>query len=199
MISFLKGIIIHKSPTRLILDVNGVGFDLNITLNCAESLGTKGETITILTYLHVREDSLQLFGFSSTEERETFLLLISTSGIGPKKALAILSGTQAEDLRRYIMEENLAALTTLPGVGRRTAQRLILELKEKFVAAIRGEQIEPLNVDHVRMNVVDEAVSALISLGYSRNAAQAAIQTVIAKETDLTNIEELIKKALRKI
>jgi len=199
MISFLKGIIIHKSPTRLILDVNGVGFDLNITLNCAESLGTKGETITILTYLHVREDSLQLFGFSSTEERETFLLLISTSGIGPKKALAILSGTQAEDLRRYIMEENLAALTTLPGVGRRTAQRLILELKEKFVAAIRGEQIEPLNVDYVRMNVVDEAVSALISLGYSRNAAQAAIQTVIAKETDLTNIEELIKKALRKI
>lgn len=199
MISFLKGIIINKSPTRLLLDVNGVGFDLHITLNCAESIGAKGETITIMTYLHVREDNLQLFGFMSTEEREMFLLLISTSGIGPKKALAILSGTQATDLRRHILEENLTALTTLQGVGRRTAQRIIVELKEKLTPVVRGEQILSMDVERVSMNIFDEAVLALISLGYSKNAAQTAIQTVIAKETDKTNIEEIIKKALRKI
>ena len=199
MISYLKGIIVQKSPTRLILDVSGIGFDIQITINCSKQIGSIGERITILTYLHVREDNLQLFGFNSKEERTLFLQLITTPGIGPKKALAILSGSNVNDLQRYIVEENLAALTSLSGVGRRTAQRLIVDLKEKLIPASSADQILPSAMIQEKRNLIDEAIMALESLGYNKNMAQRAIHSIIEQQPDKINLEDLIKQALRKL
>ena len=199
MIRYLKGIIADKSPTKIVLEVNGIGYDLQVTINCSKQIGSIGEQITILTYLHVREDNLQLFGFISKEERELFLQLISTPGIGPKKALAILSGTNVVDLQRYIVEEDLTALTSLSGVGRRTAQRLIVDLKEKLVPALSAEKILPADMVQEKRNLIEEATLALISLGYNQNAAYRTIQTILDQESDKINLEDLIKKALRKL
>ena len=199
MISYLKGIIVEKSPTRILIDVNGVGLDVQVTINCSKQVGSVGDEVVLLTYLHVREDILKLFGFISKEERQLFLQLISTSGIGPKKALAILSGSNVDDLRRYIVEENLTALTSLSGVGKRTAQRLIVELKEKLAYTSDVEQILPADVSPERISFIEEAILALESLGYNRNAAQRAIQLILDRESGNINSEELIKRALRKI
>jgi len=183
----------------LIVDVNGVGYEIHVTLNCSRQLGKAGENILILTYLHVREDILQLFGFISKEERELFLQLISTSGIGPKKALAILSGTNVEDLQQYIVRENLTALTSLPGVGKRTAQRLIVELKDKLSPTIGMEFVESAELVREKRKLFDEAILALVSLGYNKNTSFTVVQKIIKENARLTNLEELIKQALREL
>lgn len=199
MISYLKGMIVEKNPTRLLLDVNGIGYDINITLNCSRQIGTIGNTITILTYLHVKDDNIQLYGFISKQEREVFLHLISTPGIGPKKALAILSGSTAEDLQRYIIEENLAALTSLSGVGKKTAQRLIIDLKEKITSISSVEQILPTSSIQQESKLIQEAIMALLSLGYKNNVARKAIQSVLSNGSEKITLEELIREALKKI
>ncbi len=201
MINFLQGIIVEKLPTKLTMEVGGVGYEVNITLPCYESVGSVGDRAKVVTYLHVREDNLQLFGFDSSEERELFLQLISTPGIGPKKAQAILSSVSVEYLQRYIIEEDLAALTSLSGVGRKTAQRLILDLKDKVkpsptllskLPAMGLEQTE-------KERIMNEALTALVSLGFSRNSAQLALQKATQQsERDLA-LEELIKQALRQM
>ncbi|MBD3287339.1 Holliday junction branch migration protein RuvA [candidate division KSB1 bacterium] len=198
MISYIKGTITKKTPTWLVIDVNNVGFQVQVSVNCSREIGEKGSTITILTYLHVREDSLQLFGFISEEERDLFLYLISTSGIGPKKALAILSGSSVRDLQQYILEEDLAGLTSLSGIGRRTAQRLILELKDKLKPAAEPEPALPAVAPDKRQ-LSREAVMALISLGYNQAAAQNAIKSILDKESGQIGLEELITRALRKV
>lgn len=201
MIYFLQGIIVEKSPTKLIIEVNGVGYEVNITLPCYESLGSIGEKTTVITYLHVREDILQLFGFKSTSERDLFLQLISAPGIGPKKAQVILSSVSVEHLQKYILEEDLVSLTSLSGVGKKTAQRLILDLKDKIKpsteiddrSAVPGVELSE------KERVFDEAMNALVSLGFAKNNAQLAIQKILQhSEKDLT-VEELIKQALRVI
>lgn len=199
MISYLKGMIVEKNPTRLLLDVNGIGYDINITLNCSRQIGTIGNTITILTYLHIKDDNIQLYGFISKQEREVFLHLISTPGIGPKKALAILSGSTAEDLQRYIIEENLAALTSLSGVGKKTAQRLIIDLKEKITSISSVEQILPTSSIQQESKLIQEAIMALLSLGYKNNVARKAIQSVLSNGSEKITLEELIREALKKI
>lgn len=201
MINFLHGIIVAKSPTKLIVDVNGVGYEINITLPCYESLGSVGEQITIITYLHVREDILQLFGFQSNNERELFLQLISTPGIGPKKAQVILSSVSVEHLQKYILEEDLASLTSLSGVGKKTAQRLILDLKDKLkVSTIIQKKLPSTKIDLLeKERVVNEALTALLSLGFAKNSAQLAIQKAIQHSGEELSLEELIKQALRLI
>ena len=199
MISYLTGNIVEKSPTRLLLDVNGIGYDIQVTINCSKQVGSIGDNITILTYLHVREDNLQLFGFESKQERELFLQLISTPGIGPKKALVILSGSNVDDLQRYIIEENLTALTSLSGVGRRTAQRLIVDLKEKLTPTSADEQIFPSGIVQEKRNLIEEALLALMSLGYNKNTAYRAIQAILDQESNKIGLEDLIKRALRKL
>lgn len=199
MISFLQGTIVEKTPTKLSIDVNGVGYEVNITLPCYESLGLVGDRATVVTYLHVREDILQLFGFSSKAEKELFLQLISTPGIGPRKAQVILSSVSVEHLQKYIIEEDLAALTSLSGVGRKTAQRLILDLKDKVkpasIALDKARLPETTLSDRARK--VDEAAAALISLGFSKNNVQLAIQKAIQHSSAELSLEELIKQALR--
>ncbi len=200
MIDFLEGILIRKSPTRLVIDVQGIGFEINITLPCFESLGEINEKIKIATYLHVREDALLLYGFKSSSERELFLQLISSPGIGPKKAQAILSSVSAENLQRYIVEENLSALTALSGVGQKTAQRLILDLKDKLKDSARFDFASKVDEDFSgHRHLMNEAETALISLGFNKNSARAALQQVIKNQSMEMSLEELIKQALRQM
>ncbi|RMD94124.1 MAG: Holliday junction branch migration protein RuvA [Calditrichaeota bacterium] len=198
MISQLRGVIVEKNPTKITLDVHGVGYELLIPVSTYEKLGNTGEQAKLLTYLHVREDTLQLYGFASQKERWMFANLISVSGIGPKLALSILSGCELENLRQFIAQGDVAALTKLSGVGRKTAQRLITELQEK----LGGQLAETPGLTEVAMHASDskyqEAIQALQSLGYDRNSATRAIQKVLQHEKDLS-VEELVKKALQKI
>jgi holliday junction DNA helicase RuvA len=195
MIAQLTGRVVRKSPAELVVDVNGVGYSLNISLSTFESIGQAEGPVTILTYLHVREDILQLFGFATEAERELFRLLISVSGIGPKMAQGILSGLNPAQLRDAISSGNLGALTSISGVGTKTAERIMLELRNKIG---RSDSIETGTVaTSAQLRTRSEALVALMSLGYSRPNAEKALQTVVreANRQDFT-VEELIKRAL---
>jgi len=198
MIYFLQGVIVEKSPTKVVVDVQGVGYEVNITLPCFENLGDVGQSAKVITYLHVREDILQLFGFKSLAERELFLQLISAPGIGPKKAQAILSSVTVELLQKYILEEDLTALTSLSGVGKKTAQRLILDLKDK-VSMIpgSGDTLPKVRKISERDRLMDDALLALTSLGFNKNTAQGAIQKVMQQAENKPVLEDVIKQALR--
>ena len=197
MIASLTGILKYKSPTEILIDVNGIGYTVSIPLSTYEKLGDVGSSISLLTYFHVREDAMQLFGFFSDEERRLFKLLISVSGIGPKIAQSILSGMNVEELKSYLTSGNVIALTAIPGVGKKTAERLILELRDKVGKAIAdGEPISALGMASAMMRA--EALQALTSLGYNLQIAEKSIRLVL-KETEGSNIslEELVKRALR--
>jgi holliday junction DNA helicase RuvA len=196
MIAFLKGTLAFKSPTEAGIDVGGVGYGVSIPLSTFEKLGAQGSDVMLFTHLHVREDVMQLFGFATEEERALFRLLVSVNGIGPRMGIGILSGIPATDLRAHIASGNTAALTTIPGIGRKLAERLVLELREKIgkaehagVFAAGGD---------ARGSVRTEAILALTSLGYSRPVAEKAVRiaTDEAKGADVT-LEGLLKTALR--
>jgi holliday junction DNA helicase RuvA len=196
MFNHLKGILHHKSPTEIVVDVNGVGYAVSIPLSTFEKLGDVGSPVLVLTHLHVREDILQLFGFATEPERDMFRLLLSVSGIGPKIAQGILSGAQPKELQSLIAQGNVGALTAIPGIGKKTAERLIVELRDRIakigLAQARGEI--PEGGESIRA----EALMALISLGYNRLAAEKAIRSALNELTakDLT-IQELLKHALK--
>jgi Holliday junction DNA helicase RuvA len=196
MIGSLTGILKHKSPTEVMLDVNGVGFAVIIPLSTFEKLGDPGTRVTLLTHMHVREDALQLFGFSSEEERFLFKLLISVNGIGPKIAQGILSGIPVADLRLHIAKGNLSALTAIPGVGKKTAERLVVELRDKMG---KLETTMPGQVtDQEGTELRQEALLALTSLGYNRPLAEKAIRQVLHDSAgERLSLQDLIKKALR--
>ncbi|MFQ5798175.1 MAG: Holliday junction branch migration protein RuvA [Bacteroidota bacterium] len=194
MISYLEGLVVEKNPTEIVLSVNGVGYTLHIPLSTYEQLGDPGSKAKVLTHLHLREDAIVLYGFASADERNMFRLLISVSGVGPKMAQGILSGMSVLELESCIATGKLEALTSISGVGRRTAERLIVELRDKLevpstAAALPGEMLSSARA---------EALSALSSLGYTRAVAEKAIRLVLkeADEIELT-LEELIKRALR--
>ena len=196
MFSHLRGILSRKSPTEIVVDVNGVGYAVSIPLSTYEKLGETNSAVTILTYTHVREDILQLYGFATEAEREIFRLLISVSGIGPKIAQGILSGIQPGELQNLIAQANVSALTAIPGVGRKTAERLIVELRDKISKLDSGSVASgPAAGDQ---GIRAEALMALISLGYNRAAAEkairAALQELNGKEP---SIQELLKQALK--
>ena len=195
MISSLHGSLLKKSPTELVIDVHGVGYQVHIPLSTFEKLEHAAGDVTILTYLHVREDTLQLFGFATEAERDMFRLLLSVSGIGPRMAQGILSGLSTQELRLAIGEGNIAALTTISGVGKKTAERIILELRDKL---LKSEQFEstllPTSKQYKKQA---EAVIALMSLGYSRQSAEQAVRVVTSESTESDiAVEELIKRAL---
>ncbi len=197
MIASLRGTLLSKSPTEILVDVNGVGYALSIPLSTYEKVGEVNSTVSLLTYLHVREDALQLYGFATEEERNLFKLLISVSGIGPKMAQTILSGISTSDLVNYVSEGNHFALTRIPGVGKKIAERLVVELREK-ISKVETPSSFPPSSSQAQTNVRSEALLALNSLGFNRAVAEKALRVAIQETNgkDAT-IEQLIKAALK--
>ncbi len=195
MISHLRGKLVQKNPTEIVIDVNGVGYLVNIPLSTFEKIDKLDGEVSILTYLHVREDAMVLFGFATEAEREIFRMLISVSGIGPKIAQGILSGISTNDLREAVLINNIDVLTSISGVGRKTAERIILELKNK-IGKLEVAESTVTPTSH-QLKARSEAVIALMSLGFNRSSAEQAIRTVLSESTskDLP-VEELIKRAL---
>jgi len=196
LIAYLKGKLMEKTPTELILDVGGVGYHLQIPLSTYERLGENGSKVKVLTYQYVREDAFKLFGFATTEEKTLFELLISVSGIGPKIALAILSCIAPDDFKRFITLEDLDSLTEISGIGKKTAKRLIVELKEKIDQTFRIEK-GIISKGKVKKDLAEQAMSALVSLGLTRYKAKEAVESAIKDSPKKLGLEELIKQALK--
>ncbi len=192
MISYLEGILEAKSPTQIILGVNGVGYLVRVPLSTYERLAEVGEKVRVLTYLHLRQDAVQLYGFFTQKERSLFESLIGISGIGPKLAQGILSGIGVDDFQGYVARGDVDSLVAIPGVGKKTAQRLVVELKEKF----GGEQWREMPTEE-RGRPEEEALLALLSLGYKRGQAKRALEKVLTKARGPLPVEELIREALR--
>jgi Holliday junction DNA helicase RuvA len=194
VIARLSGQLLEKHPTWVLVDVGGVGFAVSVPLSTSSKLAEPGERVGLHTYTHVREDSIQLFGFLTTRERALFELLIAVSGIGPKVALGILSGIAPDALQRAVATRDLASLTLVPGVGRKTGERILLELAEKIQALPPVEE----EASTARSAVPADAMSALVSLGYTRAAAQAAVRDVLAENEGL-DVEEVVRRSLARI
>ncbi len=197
MLSYLLGKLVEKNPTDVVIDVNGIGYAVNISLATYERLPEVNSSTRLLTYLHVREDAMQLYGFATEAEHDLFRLLISVAGIGPKMAQGILSGIGVAELKEFILRGNLGALMSIPGVGKKTAERLVVELRDKISKLEFGAEAALAGGDR-QAGVRAEALLALGSLGYNRATAEKAIRAVL-RETEgaeLT-VEELIKRALR--
>lgn len=199
MYDYLSGKIIRKEPTRLVLEVNGVGYDLAIPLSTFHSLASAAET-RIWTHLVVREDSHQLFGFKTEDERNVFRLLLSVSGIGPKMSLAVLSGIGIAEFRKAIIEGSIPMLTSISGIGRKTAERLIIELREKVLLLDPREKTPASAALKGHERLIEDSLEALVSLGYRRPEAKQAVQKVMAeKGSGILSIEDLIRASLKYI
>jgi Holliday junction DNA helicase RuvA len=197
MIASLTGVLKSKNPTEVLIDVNGVGYSVTIPFSTYERLGAVESKITLLTHLHVREDAMQLFGFASPEERFFFKLLITVNGIGPKIAQGILSGISVADLKQHIAHENISALTAIPGVGRKTAERLIIELRDK-IGKVETSTSGSILMQDAEGDLRQEALLALTSLGYNRPIAEKALRQVLTEtKGEKLSLQELIKRALR--
>ena len=199
MIAHLTGILFSKSPQSVIVDTAGVGYQIFIPLSTFYQLPDEMEKVSLYVYTHVREDMLQLFGFQTEIEKETFSLLISVSGIGPKLALSILSGIGLEDLLSAIVRADSERIATVPGVGKKTSQRITLELKEKASYLSEGIEVPPKEkVEIKNKEIFDDALSALINLGYPGKFAKRGIENVLRKDNEI-NLETLLKEALRSL
>jgi Holliday junction DNA helicase RuvA len=197
MIASLTGILKSKSPTEIVIDVSGVGYSVTIPLSTYETLGELDSNVTLLTHLQVREDALQLYGFASSQERFLFKLLITVNGIGPKIAQGILSGISVADLKQHIEHENISALTAIPGVGRKTAERLLIELRDK-ISKIESSPSGLNKLQDDENDLRQEALLALTSLGYNRQFAEKALRQVFMETKGETlSLQDLIKRALR--
>jgi Holliday junction DNA helicase RuvA len=199
MIDFITGKIAEKKPTRVVVESSGIGYSLFISTNTYRDLPAVGESIVLKTYLHVREDNIQIFGFSDVNERTVFESLISVSGIGPRLAQTILSGLQLEELTLSILRGNIEKLTSISGVGNKTAQRLVVELKEKFSQlGLISDDVQD-NVPHpVLSSMEEEALLALMSLGYKRQNVERALNRA-RNNGQFASVEDLIKTALQLI
>lgn len=190
MIGYLHGKIISKKPTKLLIDVNGVGYVVNISISTFEKISDK-EEVSLFTYLSVREAAMDLFGFHSMAEKEMFELLISVSGIGPKSAQSILSGIQIEDLKDALKSGNVSRLISIPGIGRKTAERMVIELRDKVESLAESMGGITIGASSVR----GDAIAALVNLGYNQKVAERMVRAITDKSPDVS-IEELIKEAL---
>ena len=191
MYYYIKGTLVQKSDNYIVVDANGVGYMIYTSLNSMQNTGEIGKKITIYTYLHVREDVMDLFGFTSIEEKNMFMHLISVSGVGPKAALSILSVTTPAKFALAVITNDVKTITKASGVGPKMAQRVILELKDKMKTDELEIDLEDESDDILSDNR-SEAISALVVLGYSSNDAQKAVKGI----DGTLSVEEIIKKAL---
>ncbi|MCD6440702.1 MAG: Holliday junction branch migration protein RuvA [Candidatus Marinimicrobia bacterium] len=197
MFAYLTGIVIHKDPTSVVLDVNGIGYQISIPLSTYERLPGINQSTKLLIHFQVREDAQTLYGFHTEEEKNLFLNLINISGIGPKMAITILSGATPAQFKNRIIAGDVNALTLIPGIGMKTAKRIIVELREKLVGA---DDTVPGDFGViVDSKYSDEALKALLSLGYRRTEALNAIKRAL-KELDAdASVEKILKVALNKM
>lgn len=199
MIASIKGRISQKSATEIIVDVNGIGYRLFVPLSTFYVLPDIGELISLNVYTHVKEDAFQLFGFSTTEEKKIFQLMISVSGIGPRLALNILSGISARDLAEALAGGDLTKLTHIPGIGKKMAERLVFELKTKVTELLEISPIAGEGVICWNEAIRDDALSALVNLGYKNSIAKQAIEKASKENLPDLTLEELLKRALKEL
>ena len=198
MITHLRGILASKAPTQVVVDVGGVGYGLAISLATFDKLPPLEEDVHLHTHHYVREDRMDLFGFAEVEEREVFELLIGVSGIGPNLALTVLSGMTLRDLQETILQERVSELTAIKGIGRKTAERLVLDLRDKvrLTASVEGEQAG--EAADANAATSEEAAMALMTLGYAGPAARQAVRKALDKQGgDTPSVQQLIKLALK--
>jgi Holliday junction DNA helicase RuvA len=198
MIAFLTGKLLEKQANTVIVDVGGVGYEVSIPLSTFYELGEIGSDVSLRIYTYVREDAIQLFGFKTVRERDLYLKLISVQGIGAKSGITMLSGMSADEIILALRTDNIARLTTIPGVGRKTAERLVIELRDKV-----GELAESGSAAHDASSralpadaVFEDALSALTNLGYQRNLAEKALKQAVQEGTEMS-VQKLLRKGLQ--
>ena len=197
MIAFLRGKVLHKQPNRIIVDVQGIGYELHVPLSTYYDIGDEGADVAVRVYTHVREDALQLFGFLTDLERQLFERLIGISGIGPKLAIAVLSGVDSRDLVAAVQRGDVARLTAIPGIGKKTAERIVLELRDRLASLVL-----PASVAAPAASAGDrlrgDLVSALQNLGYHRPQAEKAVESTLSSMPDAT-FEPALRHVLREL
>ena len=197
MITYVKGVLVEKHPTRVVVDVAGLGYEVLIPLSSYDRLPATGAEVCLLTVDHVREDAHILYGFHSEGERQLFGMLTSVSGIGPKSALSALSGMTVRELKAAVVEGDVKRISAVPGIGAKTAERIIVELRHKLSA---GEALEAVagtdDGDDPLHAGLRDALLALVALGYKQDDARKMVLAVSKKHPDITDVEKLIKMAL---
>ena len=193
MIARLEGVLAEKSPEAVVLDVHGVGYELRVPLSTFFELPDEGKTVRLRVHTHVREDAFLLYGFGTELERALFRLLLGASGVGPKLALAILSGLPTDKLIAALRSGNLAALVGIPGVGKKTAERIVVELRDRVTAL----EAIPTSAQPPRDDASASAESALVNLGYPKAHAEKAVRRALESLPESPGLESLIKEALR--
>ncbi len=198
MIAFLAGKLTEKEANSVIIDVGGVGYEVMIPLSTFYELGEAGSDVALRVYTHVREDAIQLFGFKTARERELFLHLIGVSGIGPKSAITALSGMSADEMIAAIRTNNLARLNSIPGVGKKTAERLVIELRDKVakLSAVASDELRAEGIETSGDSVLDDALSALVNLGYQKAAAEKALKQAMQEGTEIS-VQKLLRRSLQ--
>lgn len=194
MIGFLRGLVHEKQAPLLVIDVNGVGYDVETPMSSFFNLPAVGEQVVIRTHLVVREDAHILFGFLTEDERAMFRSLIKVNGVGPKVALGILSGVSVADFCLWITDSNVAALVKLPGIGKKTAERLIIDMRDRLPAQTGGSSCAAAGVVTPQTSPMDEAISALVALGYKPQDAEKRVRAVAQEGA---NSEQMIRSALQ--
>jgi Holliday junction DNA helicase RuvA len=197
MIDYVSGKLASKKPTETVIDVGGIGYKLLIPTSTFEKLPSTGSEVALLTHHYVREDAITLFGFATDEERSVFNMMLAVSGVGPKLALAALSALRPSEIRDRVLEGDSAMLTRIPGVGRKTAERLIIELRDRFEKTSWGEHTSGVGHATTASSFRMDAMAALEALGLSRSAAEKAVIAVLRKNPDVSSAEDLIRLALR--
>lgn len=192
MIAHLSGTLLEKQVQRLVVDVGGVGYEVLVPLSTFYAVGEPGAPVRLGIHTRVTDDAIQLFGFQTTLERTLFERLISVNGVGPKLALAVLSGIEPADLVRSLRQHDVARLTGIPGIGRKTAERLVLELKDRIPTGLDGGETAPVAADSVR----DDILSALANLGYQRNSIEKTVDAVM-RRTEARDFETLLREILK--
>jgi Holliday junction DNA helicase RuvA len=198
MIAFLRGRVADKQPNRIIIDVQGVGYDVHVPLSTYYEVGDEGADVSLRVYTHVREDALQLYGFLTDLERQVFERLISISGIGPKLAIAVLSGMEPRDLVTAVQRGDVARLTGIPGVGKKTAERIVLELKDRLTQIAIPAAIDAADSASGPDRLRSDLLSALQNLGYHRPQAEKAVETILQATSEPT-FEGALRSALREL
>ncbi|MGD0022651.1 MAG: Holliday junction branch migration protein RuvA [Smithellaceae bacterium] len=198
MIALISGKIVYKGISHVVIDAHGVGYRIFIPLTTFYELPEAGQIITLHVHTHVKQDAINLFGFYTVQERDLFQLMLSVSGIGPKMSLNILSGISVQEMLRAISSGDVRKLISIPGLGKKLAERLILELKEKVLKKMKVEEVPAIdNQQKINEIIREDVLSALINLGYKNNIAQDALNKVLYTSAEELAMDQLLKKTLK--